>query len=117
MTKKQDLDPRFAKLIAKFAATPELAAVARDFAAPTKRASSFGANALKRDGKIFAMVSRGHLVVKLSKQRVDALVAAGHGTYFDPGHGRLMKQWISITSKKLAWFDLAREAFELAIPR
>ncbi len=47
-------------------------------------------NVLSVNGKIFAMLVRGRLVVKLPKQWVDALVAAREGTYFDPGHGRLM---------------------------
>jgi len=45
-------------------------------------------NVLSVNGKIFAMLVRGKLVVKLPKQRVDELVAARVGTYFDPGHGR-----------------------------
>jgi hypothetical protein len=47
---------------------------------------------LSVNGKIFAMLVKGKLVVKLPKQGVDELVAARAGTYFDPGHGRLMKQ-------------------------
>ncbi len=49
-------------------------------------------NVLSVNGKIFAMLVRGKLVVKLPKQRVDGLVAGRAATYFDPGHGRLMKQ-------------------------
>jgi len=67
-------------------------------------------NVLSVNGKIFAMLVRGKLVVKLSKQRVDELVAAKAGTYFDPGHGRLMKQWISIPEGKMNWVELSREA-------
>jgi len=67
-------------------------------------------NVLSVNGKIFAMLVRGKLVVKLPEQRVDELVAARAGTYFDPGHGRLMKQWISIPAAKADWVNLAREA-------
>jgi hypothetical protein len=67
-------------------------------------------NVLSVNQKIFAMLVKGNLVVKLPKQRVDELVAARAGTYFDPGHGRLMKQWISIRIGSLNWVDLAREA-------
>ena len=42
-------------------------------------------NVLSVNGKIFAMLVRGKLVVKLPKQRVDGLVAGRAGTYFDPG--------------------------------
>jgi TfoX/Sxy family transcriptional regulator of competence genes len=68
-------------------------------------------NVLSVNGKIFAMLVRGKLVVKLPKQRVDDLVAGRAGTYFDPGHGRLMKQWISVPAGKLNWVELAREAY------
>jgi hypothetical protein len=67
-------------------------------------------NVLNVNGKIFAMLVRGKLVVKLPKQRVDELVAAKAGTHFDPGHGRLMKQWISIPTGKMNWIELSREA-------
>jgi hypothetical protein len=32
--------------------------------------------------------------VKLSRTRVDELVSCGAGERFDPGHGRVMKDWI-----------------------
>jgi hypothetical protein len=74
---------------------------------------SFGTGALKVDGRIFAMLSRGHLVVKLPRRRVDALVAAGEGQRFDPGHGRLMKEWLSLDPLSvLEWQPLAAEALE-----
>ncbi len=60
-------------------------------------------NVLSLNGKIFAMQVKGKLVVKLPKQRVDELVAARVGTCFDPGHGRLMKEWISIPAGKPNW--------------
>ena len=55
-----------------------------------------GSEGLKTGGKFFAMVSRGELVVKLPRERVDELVEAGAGHRFDPGHGRLMKEWIAL---------------------
>ncbi len=57
---------------------------------PGKR--GFGSSALQVGGKIFAMLVGGKFVVKLPRQRVDALVASGDGERFDPGHGRLMKE-------------------------
>ena len=104
-------DPRFQKLLADFARDPELAPLV-DELGNRKPGKSFGAGALKVNGKIFAMVVRGQLVVKLARQRVDELVEAGKGVYFDPGHGRLMKQWVSITAKRADWNALAREAHE-----
>ena len=92
---------------------PSFAPVVRAFARDRsvtrgKRFSS--SNVLSVNQKIFAMLVRDKLVVKLPKQRVDELAAARTGTYFDPGHGRLMKQWISIPAGKMDWVDLAKEA-------
>ena len=75
----------------------------------------FGASGqLKINGKIFAMLVRGKLVVKLPKRRVDALVGTGAGERFDPRHdGRLMKEWVTIEPTSTAdWLPLAREAME-----
>jgi TfoX/Sxy family transcriptional regulator of competence genes len=73
----------------------------------------FGSSALQLDGKIFAMLSKGRLVVKLPRQRVDALVSEGFGQRFDPGHGRLMKKWFALErSADEDWLSLAREAID-----
>lgn len=72
----------------------------------------FGSSALQVGGHIFAMLSHSQLVVKLPRQRVDALVAAGAGERFDPRHdGRLMKEWLSVAPTSTEeWLPLAREA-------
>ena len=72
----------------------------------------FGSDALKVRGKIFAMLSQGRLVVKLPRQRVDALVASGDGERFDPRHdGRLMKEWLALApTSQVEWLSLALEA-------
>ncbi|MGI8554245.1 MAG: hypothetical protein ACR2PL_26170 [Dehalococcoidia bacterium] len=74
----------------------------------------FGSAALRIRNKIFAMLSsKGRFVVKLPRQRVDALIAAGEGERFNPGHGRLMKEWVAIEpSAAEAWLSLAREAMQ-----
>ena len=64
--------------------------------AELERTRMFSSEGLKTAGKFFAMVSRGELVVKLPRERVDELVAAGAGHRFDPGHGRLMKEWVAL---------------------
>lgn len=72
----------------------------------------FGSSALQVHGKIFAMVSsKDDFVVKLPKARVEQLEAAGAGRRFDPGHGRLMKEWLTLepTSGE-DWLLLATEA-------
>ena len=71
----------------------------------------FGSDGLKVAGKVFAMSVKGSLVVKLPKERVDELVAAGSGSPFDPGHGRVMKEWVAVSPERAdAWLGLAREA-------
>ena len=66
---------------------------------------------LKVSGKIFAMLVRGDLVVKLPRERVAALVDAGLGEQFDPRRdGRLMKEWVVIAGDEPPWVDVAREA-------
>jgi hypothetical protein len=80
---------------------------------PTGSGKGFGSGARKVNGKIFAMMSsKEHFVVKLSEERVNALIAAGSGTRFDPGHGRLMKEWLVVADRKF-WVPLAREARNL----
>ena len=70
----------------------------------------FGASTLQVNGKIFAMLVNDTLVLKLPRQRVDALVEAGEGERFVPGHGRAMKEWVTITTASERWLPLAREA-------
>jgi hypothetical protein len=72
----------------------------------------FGSSALQVGGRIFAMVSsNGNFVVKLPKHRVEELERAGAGQRFDPGHGRLMKEWLSLdASSREDWLSLAKEA-------
>ena len=82
---------------------------------PPQGGSGFGRSALRYRRKIFAMLVRGQLVVKLPRPRVDELVAAGHGTRFDANKGTPMKEWFSLDPESgLAWPPLAREALDFA---
>ncbi|MGH6834334.1 MAG: hypothetical protein ACREC9_02060 [Methylocella sp.] len=71
----------------------------------------FGSSAMTVRGRIFAMLTRGRLVVKLPKARVDALVAAGWGEKFAANHGRPMKEWLTVDpAHEDDWLRLAEEA-------
>jgi hypothetical protein len=61
-------------------------------------------------GKIFAMMVKGRFVAKLPRDRVDDIVAGGFGIPFEPGPGRVMKEWVSVDAKGPPWIALAREA-------
>jgi TfoX/Sxy family transcriptional regulator of competence genes len=96
-----------------------LAAVAAAFSSNrevTSGGRGFGSSGLKVKGKLFALVSsRGEFVVKLPRQRVQELVAAGAGQYFDAGRGRPMREWLAIQPGADADFlSLAREAHRYA---
>jgi hypothetical protein len=75
-------------------------------------------NALAVDGKIFTMLTpKGAFVVKLPKDRVDALVEAGAGERFGPG-ARKMKEWVAIDPAADAdWVALANEAYGFVKPK
>lgn len=57
---------------------------------------AFGSTSLKTAGKIFAMLVKERLVVKLPAARVEELVDGGVGERFDPGHGRIQKEWLAV---------------------
>jgi TfoX/Sxy family transcriptional regulator of competence genes len=101
-------EARYAKVVAALLGEPGVTPPA-DGAGPQR---GFGSAGLKIHGRIFAMLVRGRLVVKLPRSRVDALVAASCGERFDPRRdGRVMKEWLDVDP--LAdedWLSLAREA-------
>jgi TfoX/Sxy family transcriptional regulator of competence genes len=96
-------DASFAKLVAAFADDPRVTP-------PEATRRAFGSNGMKADGKIFAMLVRGSLVLKLPKDRVAALLASGEGAPFDTGAGRVMKEWVVVQLPERTWLALAREA-------
>ena len=72
----------------------------------------FGSTSLKTGGKMFAFLHKKEwLVVKLPGDRVSALVAEGQGERFDPGSGRLQREWFVLDSQSADdWLNLATEA-------
>ncbi len=89
-----------------------------DGVTPPAGGSGFGRRALRYRRKIFAMLVRGELVVKLPRPRVDELVADGHGGRFDANKGTPMKEWFSLDpGSSLPWTPLAREALDFAMTK
>jgi YjbR len=77
--------------------------------------TGFGSNpGLRVRGKIFAMLSRGRLVVKLPADRCAELVSGGRAEFFQTG-GRSMREWVTIPSGG-DWPGLARAALEFVRP-
>ena len=93
---------RFERLSRRFISEPSVS-----------QGTGFGSSpGLRVRGKIFAMLGSDGLVVKLPKGRVDQLVASGVAVRFDPGHGRVMKEWVTVpVSQADNWERLAAEAF------
>lgn len=87
---------------------------ARASVAQSTRGRGFGSSGqLKANGRIFAMLVNGSLVLKLPVLRVDALVAEGQGERFDTGKGRLMREWFVLSPKSSRrWLPLAEEAMK-----
>ncbi len=70
---------------------------------------------LKIKKKMFAMYQKGNYVVKLPKTRVQELLTSGKGLPYDPGNGRIMKEWVIIPIDNMEkWVDYASEAKEFA---
>ena len=78
----------------------------------TRGGKGFGSSGLKVNGKLFVLLSdrTGQFVAKLPKARVDELVRGGKGEPFDPGHGRLMREWVALFPGEEDWVVVAREA-------
>jgi len=76
----------------------------------------FGSTSIKtgvQNGKMFAFLNRKteQLVVKLPEARVAELVEAGEGKRYDPGDGRLQREWMVVgSSEQSDWERFAVEA-------
>ena len=92
---------------------PVVAALAGKRDVTRESRQGFGSGALKVHGKIFAMMTpHGEFVVKIPKARVDELVNDGVGERFEPGPGRIMREWLALDGHPERWIDLAKEAYQ-----
>ena len=97
-------DPRFVRVVEAFAADRNVNLGGQ---------KGVGSGALQVNGRLFAMMSsKAEFVLKLPMARVDELIASGKGRRFDPGHGRLMKEWLVVPKKGADWVELAKESCE-----
>ena len=80
-----------------------------------ERTQMMGHPALKTRGKMFAISFGDDLVVKLGRQVVDAMIAAGEAKPFDPGgNGRPMRDWAQVPPSE-DWVELAEDAKALLL--
>ena len=97
----------FARLAARFAGREDT-----ELPAPGGRRGRFGADALKVRGRIFALSSRGQLVVKLPEARARELISQGVGLPFTAGRGVPMRAWVAVPGQDPGLGErLAEEAF------
>src|SRR5262252_9322537 len=102
-------NPQFAPVVAAFAGKRGVTRESRQ---------GFGSGALKANGKIFAMMTpRSEFVVKIPKARVDELVTQGVGERFEPGPGRVMKEWLALDRRPELWTALVEEAYQFVKER
>ena len=90
------------------------AVAAFDDDARVEAGTGFGGSPGRRvDGRIFAMLAKGSLVVKLPAARVTELTGSGMAEPFDAGKGRPMREWaaVPVTQADL-WAGLVAEGFD-----
>jgi len=80
--------------------------------------TGFGSSpGLRVGGRIFAMLTRDGLVVKLPARRCTEIVAAQMGYPFDRGQGRPLKEWVVVSdTTQQDWPGLALEALTYVRP-
>jgi len=73
------------------------------------------AKGMSFQGRYFAMLHHGMLVVKLPAARVDELERSGAGQRFQYGQGRIMREWIAVPgAREDLWSGLAMEVLGFA---
>jgi hypothetical protein len=84
---------------------------------PVTRSTMMGFPCLRYDGRFFASIDRDSkdLVVKLSAERVDELIASGQGTVFAP-NDRVFREWVDVPlPDRDLWAALLDEARDFAL--
>ena len=72
--------------------------------------------ALKIKRKMFVFLNQDNITVKLPKNRVTELLASGEGLPYDPGNGKIMKEWVTIPLKiSDKWMAFVQEGMEFAL--
>ncbi|NHJ47816.1 MAG: hypothetical protein FK733_08515 [Asgard group archaeon] len=72
--------------------------------------------ALKIKKKMFAFPGESIIIVKLPKDRVTELLNSGVGLPYDPGNGKIMKEWVIIPiDHSDKWLDFTKEAMKFAL--
>jgi hypothetical protein len=95
-------DDRFERAVAAFEGDPRVGPGTGFGGAPGRRV----------DGRIFAMLRGGELVVKLPAARVSELLASGVARPFDAGKGRPMREWATVPpADPDGWPSLVTEAY------
>jgi TfoX/Sxy family transcriptional regulator of competence genes len=71
----------------------------------------FGSGALTVNGKIFASLSKGRLLLKLPERVVDRLISSNRGERFSTGANRTKKEWVTVgVSDAATWIALSQQA-------
>jgi hypothetical protein len=103
-------EQRFAELVEVLGRKPGVDEISDAKPGPRRFGKS---HELRVNNRIFAMLVRGSLVVKLPAERVNKLIETGQGERFDTGTGRVMKEWLKVDADATPdWLSLATEALE-----
>jgi hypothetical protein len=72
--------------------------------------------ALKIKRKMFVFLNKENITVKLPKERVTELLESGEGLPYDPGNGKIMKEWVTIPLKDSSkWIAYVKEGMKFAL--
>jgi hypothetical protein len=85
-------EERYARLVAALLGKSEVTRSSES----ARSNNRFGSTGLRINNKIFVMLVRGKLVLKLPERRVDMLIASGDGQRFEPRRGQPMKAWLTL---------------------